>query len=91
MGNHAKKTMENWFLRNKSLGFSSSNFWLVAESGYLYKAGNEQKWRSLEQDSCDFSWIKQVRKIMQGYTDNIDGSFIEERESCIIWNYKNTE
>ena len=28
---------------------------------------------------------------MQGYTDNIDGSFIEERESCIIWNYKNTE
>jgi trehalose 6-phosphate synthase/phosphatase len=28
---------------------------------------------------------------MQAYTDNIDGSFIEERQSCILWNYKNAE
>jgi trehalose-6-phosphatase len=28
---------------------------------------------------------------MQVCTDNIDGSFIEMRQSCILWNYKNTE
>lgn len=28
---------------------------------------------------------------MKVYTENIDGSFIEERQSCILWNYKNAE
>jgi trehalose 6-phosphate synthase/phosphatase len=28
---------------------------------------------------------------MQAYTDNIDGSFIEVRQSCIVWNYRNAE
>lgn len=28
---------------------------------------------------------------MQSYTDNIDGSFIEVRQSCIVWNYRNAE
>ena len=28
---------------------------------------------------------------MSGYTENIDGSFVEERQSCILWNYKNAE
>ena len=28
---------------------------------------------------------------MQQYVDNIDGSFIEERQSTIEWNYKNAE
>lgn len=28
---------------------------------------------------------------MQGFAENIDGSFIEERESCLIWNFKNSE
>jgi len=32
-----------------------------------------------------------VKKIMKAYSDNIDGSFIEERESCVLWNYKNAE
>lgn len=28
---------------------------------------------------------------MNSYSDNIDGSFVEERESYIQWNYKNSE
>ena len=28
---------------------------------------------------------------MQTYEDNLDGSFIEERQSCILFNYKYTE
>lgn len=78
-------------MRNKSVGVASANFWLAAESGYLYKPGDEHKWKSLEQQDTNFAWKPQVRKIMQGYAENIDGSFIEERESCILWNYKNAE
>ena len=28
---------------------------------------------------------------MSSYEDNIDGSFIEERQSQIIWNYKSSD
>jgi len=28
---------------------------------------------------------------MNGYAENIEGSFIEERQSCILWNYKCTD
>lgn len=28
---------------------------------------------------------------MTPYTSNIEGSFIDERKSCIMWNYRNAE
>ena len=28
---------------------------------------------------------------MNGYAENIEGSFIDERQSCILWNYRNAE
>lgn len=28
---------------------------------------------------------------MQEYCDNVDGSCVEERNSTIVWNYKNAE
>ena len=36
-------------------------------------------------------WINQVKLIMQGYKNKTEGSFIEQKESSIIWNYKNTD
>ena len=32
-----------------------------------------------------------MKSIMRAFSDNIDGSFIEERQTCILWNYKNSE
>jgi len=37
------------------------------------------------------SWLKILKKIMQEYCDNVDGSCVEERNSTIVWNYKNVE
>ena len=91
IGNHTKKSMDHWFLVNRKLGVASSNLWIAAESGYLYKAGNDHKWSTLTMQNPDFAWKAQVRKILQGYTENINGSYIEERQSCILWNYKNAE
>ena len=28
---------------------------------------------------------------MSEFEKNIDGSFIEQRQSCILWNYKNAD
>lgn len=82
--------MEAIFLRNAPK--NNQNFWLVAESGYAYRsAANTGKWTITENKQYDFTWKNKVRKIMKGYEENIDGSYIEERQSCILWNYKNGE
>ena len=31
------------------------------------------------------------KSVMEAYSDNIDGSFVVERQSCIEFNYKNAE
>eukprot|EP00350_Pseudokeronopsis_sp_OXSARD2_P010439 CAMPEP_0170565992 /NCGR_PEP_ID=MMETSP0211-20121228/79549_1 /TAXON_ID=311385 /ORGANISM="Pseudokeronopsis sp., Strain OXSARD2" /LENGTH=41 /DNA_ID= /DNA_START= /DNA_END= /DNA_ORIENTATION= len=28
---------------------------------------------------------------MKQYTENVDGSFVEERESSLVWDFKNAE
>lgn len=42
MGSNSKEELEDWFGRN--VGNNSNNFWLVAESGYLYRPGNKEGW-----------------------------------------------
>lgn len=39
----------------------------------------------------DNLWIESVRDIMKNYTAKTDGSFIEDRESMIIWNFKDSD
>ena len=39
----------------------------------------------------DFTWIKQVRQIMNGYVQKTDGSYSEQKETSIGWNYKNCD
>lgn len=79
--------MDHWFK-----GVTSSNLWIAAESGYLYRAGNAKKWESLMVEKSEFTWKTQVRKLLQGYAENIDGSVVEkDRKSCILWNFKNAD
>ena len=67
---------------------------LAAENGFFWRFDsrnkNESEWNQLIQVD-DFMWIKQVRLIMKQYKDKTDGSYIEEKESTIIWNHKNAE
>jgi trehalose-6-phosphatase len=76
VGNQTKETLTEWFGRSSGPG-NGNHFWLAAESGYLYKAGSNDWQKFSELD--DLSWIAPVKKIMESYADNIDGSFIEER------------
>lgn len=39
----------------------------------------------------DFQWKQSVRDIMESYSTKTDGSFIQEREATIIWNYKDVD
>lgn len=74
--------MKEYFLDNVD------NIWLVAESGYLYKMGESSDWKKLISLSNKV-WINDIIEIMNIYTENIDGSIMEERESTLVWNFKN--
>ena len=70
------------------------NLWIAAESGYLYRTGSStgenSEWRKLRNLATQV-WFNSVKKIMQTYTENVDGSIVEERESTLVWNHKNAE
>jgi trehalose-6-phosphatase len=39
----------------------------------------------------DFRWIESVKDIMRTYSEKTEGAFIEEKESMIVWNYRDTD
>lgn len=77
LGNQTKDTLLEWFGRTRGFSYNGNDFWLVAESGYLYKPGNKEPWQKLCEIG-DTKELRHVRKIMEAYTCNIEGSFIEE-------------
>lgn len=66
---------------------------LAAENGFYWRWNSfnktDQDWNRLFDESVDLSWIKLVRVLMQTSTGNVQGSFIEEHESTIAWDFKN--
>ena len=67
-----------------------SDLWMAADSGYLYKMGSKHGWKKLISLSNKV-WFSSVREIMNIYTENVDGSTVEERESTLVWNFKNSD
>lgn len=67
---------------------------MAAENGFFWRWNsvdlNEHYWFKLIQ-VVDFCWIESVKDIMKSYTEKTDGSYIEEKESMIVWNYKDSD
>lgn len=63
---------------------------MAAENGYLYRMGEDTEWKKLISLSNKV-WLTSVNDLMQSYSNNVDGSTVEERDSTLIWNYKNAE
>lgn len=79
-----KQRLHDIFASNENLG-------LAAEDGYFYRWSSLNNktsidWSKLSRDD-DLSWIELVKSVMKTFTDNTEGSYIEEKESMIIWSY----
>ena len=67
------------------------NIGLAAEDGYFYRWNskgdkNEEDWSTLVKDH-DCSWIELVKSVMKNFADSTEGSYIQEKDSMISWNY----
>lgn len=71
-----RTTLENWF--------GSLRTGLVAEHGVWFR--KNFAWQKTEVSGDD--WKSSVLPIMQTFTDRLAGSFIEEKEVCLVWHYR---
>ena len=74
------ETLQNWF------GDLDVNF--IAEHGawQKYRGSN---WTSLP--SLTDSWKKEIRTLLDTYTDRTPGSFVEEKSYSLVWHYRKSE
>ncbi|KAG9155640.1 hypothetical protein Leryth_003924 [Lithospermum erythrorhizon] len=70
-----RKTLSQWFSSCENLG-------IAAEHGII----ENREW-----ETCiaapDFYWKQIAEPVMQLYTETTDGSFIDSKETSLVWNY----
>ncbi|MGI9293221.1 MAG: bifunctional alpha,alpha-trehalose-phosphate synthase (UDP-forming)/trehalose-phosphatase [Pseudomonadales bacterium] len=78
--------------KNETLGewFANYNFTLIAEHGNRFKLAGETQWRSLN-PATDFSWKTTVLEIFQHYEGSTPGSFVEDKQSALVWHYRQAD
>jgi len=74
------ETLEEWF--------GHLNLDLIAEHGAWHKHYQEE-WRSLP--LLTDGWKKEVRTVLDTYTDRTPGSFIEDKSYSLVWHYRRVE
>ncbi|XP_061338608.1 probable alpha,alpha-trehalose-phosphate synthase [UDP-forming] 9 isoform X2 [Gastrolobium bilobum] len=83
-----KTTLSEWFDQIENLG-------IAAEHGYFLRWGQQSTWEishpsttwEISHPSTNFSWKRIVEPVMRLYTEATDGSYIETKESALVWHY----
>ena len=75
--------LTNWFGTVKNLN-------LAAEHGFIYKNNEKKKWKYII-DEYNNDWINSCSDILEPYTERCEGSFLEIKESSIVWQYSDCD
>jgi trehalose 6-phosphate synthase/phosphatase len=73
--------LKEWFGSVKDLG-------LAAEHGFMYSVNRQglDKWKKIVKN-YDNEWIKNCSDIISPYLERCEGSFLDVKESSIVWQY----
>ncbi|KAL4451713.1 hypothetical protein ABPG75_007375 [Micractinium tetrahymenae] len=79
----ARQELADWFGSVENVG-------LAAEHGFYWRPNARSEW--LVQDpEARFGWKDIVHPILQLYTESTDGSFIEAKDSALVWHYRDAD
>ncbi|XP_054807675.1 probable alpha,alpha-trehalose-phosphate synthase [UDP-forming] 11 isoform X2 [Prosopis cineraria] len=78
-----KKCLSKWFSPCEKLGLS-------AEHGYFTRWSKDSTWETCGL-TMDFDWKKIAEPVMALYTEATDGSFIEQKESALVWHHQEAD
>ncbi|KAA8540842.1 hypothetical protein F0562_024805 [Nyssa sinensis] len=71
--------LSEWFTKCENLG-------IAAEHGYFIRWSRMSNWESGPL-AADFDWKRIAEPVMQLYTESTDGSYIEPKESALVWHH----
>ncbi|GAB4853611.1 Probable alpha,alpha-trehalose-phosphate synthase [UDP-forming] 11 [Ancistrocladus abbreviatus] len=75
-----RDSLSKWFSPCEKLGIS-------AEHGYFTRWGKDSRWET-NMVTTDFEWKKIVRPIMEHYMEATDGSFVDQKETAMVWHHQ---
>ncbi|CBI30721.3 unnamed protein product, partial [Vitis vinifera] len=78
-----RDSLGKWFSPCNRLG-------IAAEHGYFLRWSVNEEWEICGQ-SNDFGWIQMAEPVMKLYTEATDGSYIETKESALVWHHQDAD
>ncbi|XP_073129834.1 probable alpha,alpha-trehalose-phosphate synthase [UDP-forming] 9 [Henckelia pumila] len=76
-----RASLSDWLSPCEKLG-------LAAEHGYFIRSSGSSDWEAL---ASDLDWKKIVEPIMKQYTEATDGSYMEIKESALVWHHQDAD
>uniref|UniRef100_A0A803MDU5 alpha,alpha-trehalose-phosphate synthase (UDP-forming) n=2 Tax=Chenopodium quinoa TaxID=63459 RepID=A0A803MDU5_CHEQI len=67
--------------------FDGYSMWLAAENG-IYLRHTSGSWRTTMPEFSGMEWVDSIKHVFDYFTKRTPHSFIEERETSLLWNYK---
>ncbi|CAN4082206.1 unnamed protein product [Withania somnifera] len=78
-----RDSLGQWFSPCKKLG-------IAAEHGYFLRWSADKEWEVVGQNN-DFQWTQIAEPVMKQYTEATDGSYIETKESALVWHHRDAD
>nr|AXH37640.1 trehalose-6-phosphate synthase [Moringa oleifera] len=76
-------SLSDWFAQCENLG-------IAAEHGYFIRWNKKSSWET-SPSVTDFDWKKIAEPVMTLYTEATDGSYIETKESALVWHHQDAD
>ncbi|XP_010271974.1 PREDICTED: probable alpha,alpha-trehalose-phosphate synthase [UDP-forming] 9 [Nelumbo nucifera] len=77
-----RSSLSEWFASCEMLG-------IAAEHGYFIRWKTSSDWES--SPLASFDWKQIVEPVMRLYTETTDGSYIESKESALVWHHQDAD
>ncbi|CAM8890702.1 unnamed protein product [Rhodiola kirilowii] len=78
-----RDSLGKWFSPCKKLG-------IAAEHGYFMRWSDNDEWETCG-DNSDFGFMQMTEPIMNLYMEATDGSYIEKKESALVWHHQDAD
>lgn len=67
--------------------FGEYDVWLAAENG-MFLRHSKGEWMTTMPEHLNMEWVDSVKHVFEYFTDRTPRSFVEPRETSLVWNYK---
>ncbi|KAI7724957.1 hypothetical protein M8C21_018876, partial [Ambrosia artemisiifolia] len=79
----SKENLGNWFSACEKLA-------IAAEHGYFIRWASDQEWEMCARENS-VRWMEMAEPVMNLYTEATDGSYIEKKETAMVWHYEDAD